>query len=175
MSTGADAKTMPGNVEFREGFDHTFGEQSDADRIERARSSRRGVFVSRCSNCDGVDLSGVTFRYDCPKCGGKDCKGSVDVSIAPPLESENAISAPIMVDRFMEGAVATDGTDIGSRRKRKDYMRATGAADRSDYGPGYGERVRAARERAVSESTKQTLAEVSRLDPRHLRKYMEEK
>lgn len=59
-----------------------------------------------------------------------------------------AIHAPIMVDRYMEGVRATDGTDIGSRRKRRDWMRVHGYADASDYGPDYGDRVRASRERA---------------------------
>lgn len=38
-----------------------------------------------------------------------------------------------MVDRFMEGERAPDGTDIGSRTKRRDYMRANGLADAGDY------------------------------------------
>lgn len=38
-----------------------------------------------------------------------------------------------MVDRFMEGDRAPDGTDIGSRAKRRDYMKAHGVADASDY------------------------------------------
>lgn len=41
--------------------------------------------------------------------------------------------AGIMVDRFMEGDRAPDGTDIGSRRKRKDWMRATDSVDYSDF------------------------------------------
>lgn len=38
-----------------------------------------------------------------------------------------------MVDRYMEGEHAPDGTDIGSRAKRRDYMRANGLADAGDY------------------------------------------
>lgn len=41
--------------------------------------------------------------------------------------------ALLMVDRHMEGERAPDGTDIGSRTKRRDYMRANGLADASDY------------------------------------------
>lgn len=41
--------------------------------------------------------------------------------------------ALFMVDRYMEGERAPDGTDIGSRTKRRDYMRANGLADASDY------------------------------------------
>ena len=88
---------------------------------------------------------------------------------------EAAKNAPLMIDRFMEGAQATDGTDIGSRRKRTEYMRRNGVADKSDYGPGYGERVRAARQREVAENTKRAVAEISRLDRRHLPKFIEEK
>ncbi len=39
----------------------------------------------------------------------------------------------IMVDRFMEGDRAQDGTDIGSRAKRRAYMQANGLADTSDF------------------------------------------
>lgn len=158
MSTGADAKTMPGTAELREGFDRAFGEQTDGQRIERARSSRRGVFVLRCANCDGVQFEPGTFLCGCANCGGKDCKGSVDITLAPPLAAENAVNAPIMVDRFMEGAVSTEGIDIGSRAKRREYMRATGVADKSDYGKGWNDRVRASREREVQKLTRETVA-----------------
>jgi hypothetical protein len=89
--------------------------------------------------------------------------------------TEQAISAPIMVDRFMEGSVATDGTDISSRRKREEYKRRTGVTDASDYKPGWTDRVRARNEAAASQSTQRTVAEVARMNPRHLRKYLEEK
>lgn len=39
----------------------------------------------------------------------------------------------IQCDRFMEGDRAPDGADIGSRNKRKDWMKATGSADYSDF------------------------------------------
>jgi hypothetical protein len=39
----------------------------------------------------------------------------------------------IMVDRFMEGDRAPDGSDIGSRRKRKDWMRATDSVEYDDF------------------------------------------
>jgi hypothetical protein len=57
-----------------------------------------------------------------------------------PLEvTEDFQSAPersgalVMVDRFMDGDRATDGTDIGSRAKRRDYMRVNGLAEVSDF------------------------------------------
>lgn len=46
---------------------------------------------------------------------------------------ERAVDAPIMVDRFYEGARATDGTDIGSRRKHRAYMREHGLTTADDY------------------------------------------
>lgn len=37
---------------------------------------------------------------------------------------------------------ATDGADISSRRKRREYMAATGVTDSSDFSPGWYERRR---------------------------------
>lgn len=48
-----------------------------------------------------------------------------------PPESKHG--AGIMVDRFMEGDRAPDGTDIGSRQKRKRWMAEAGVADYGDY------------------------------------------
>jgi hypothetical protein len=45
-----------------------------------------------------------------------------------------ALDAPIMVDRFYEGAKATDGTDIGSRRKHRAYMKEHGLTTADDFG-----------------------------------------
>lgn len=39
----------------------------------------------------------------------------------------------VMVDRFMEGDRAPDGTDISTRQKRKAWMAATGNADYDDF------------------------------------------
>lgn len=47
-------------------------------------------------------------------------------------------------DSYMDGVRTADGVDIGSRRKRRDYMRAAGVADASDY---TGEWAKAARRR----------------------------
>ena len=44
-----------------------------------------------------------------------------------------ALDAPVMVDRFMEGDRSPDGVDIGSRRKRKDWMRAADVVDHGDF------------------------------------------
>ncbi len=40
---------------------------------------------------------------------------------------------PVVTDLYMDGTRATDGTDIGSRRKRREYMQQNGLADASDY------------------------------------------
>ncbi len=53
-----------------------------------------------------------------------------------------ARSAPFMVDRYMEGASSVDGVDIGSRQKRRRFMRERGVADAGDFGPDYSERVK---------------------------------
>ena len=57
-----------------------------------------------------------------------------------------AINAPIIADRIHEGTVSPiDGTDIGSRRKRREHMRVHGVEDATDVSPEY--RARVARER----------------------------
>ena len=45
----------------------------------------------------------------------------------------SALSAPVMVDRFMEGVCTTEGIDIGSRRKRREYMKTNNLADADDF------------------------------------------
>jgi hypothetical protein len=47
--------------------------------------------------------------------------------------ASHADRQPLFTDRFMEGDRATDGTDIGSRSKRRDYMQANGLADVADF------------------------------------------
>lgn len=160
MSTGADAKTMPVTAAYEDGHERIFGPSPTvAVRTARAR------YVMRCSGCDGIELPPGARLYDCSRCGGKDCVASVDASIAPAL-AEEARSAPVMVDRFMEGAVSTEGVDIGSRQKRKDYMRATGATDKSDYRKDFGDRVRASGEREMQKLTRETVAQIAWTDPR---------
>jgi hypothetical protein len=38
-----------------------------------------------------------------------------------------------VTDLYMEGVRATDGTDIGSRKKRRAYMKANNLADADDF------------------------------------------
>lgn len=63
--------------------------------------------------------------------GGRPLETPVEVSedYVPP----DSDRAPVFTDRYMEGARATDGTDIGSRQKRRAYMQAHGLADADDY------------------------------------------
>lgn len=68
-----------------------------------------------------------------------------------------AKSAPIMVDRFMEGARATDGTDISNRTRRREYMRRMGITDTSDYNPDWGDRVKSASERKEDKSIRESV------------------
>jgi hypothetical protein len=58
------------------------------------------------------------------------------------VEGDVALNAPVLVDRFYENTAATDGTDIGSRRKHREYMKRTGLAPSSDFSPGWYERQR---------------------------------
>lgn len=53
-----------------------------------------------------------------------------------------ALNAPVLMDRFYENTAATDGTDIGSRRKHREYMKRTGLAPTSDFSPGWYEKQR---------------------------------
>lgn len=126
MSTGADSKTMPVTAAYKDGHERIFGPSAPV-----AERTSRKLYVSRCSACDGVKHE-TTLLFDCPRCKGKDCYGMVDASIAPPPQAE-ARYAPIMVDRFYEGVRATDGTDIGSRAKRREYMHVNGFADADDF------------------------------------------
>ena len=44
-----------------------------------------------------------------------------------------ARNAPIMAGRFYENTAATDGTDIGSRRKHREYMRQNNLTTADDF------------------------------------------
>jgi hypothetical protein len=69
---------------------------------------------------------------------------------------ERAIDAPIIADRIHEGTHFDDGQrvrNIGSRRKRREFLRETGLSERSDYGPGWRERTRGEHERQLDRKT----------------------
>ncbi|WFG54186.1 hypothetical protein Mx9_p79 [Myxococcus phage Mx9] len=54
------------------------------------------------------------------------------VEVTPDYQSVEE-RQPVYTDRYMEGDRATDGTDIGSRTKRRAYMQANGLADADDF------------------------------------------
>jgi spore coat protein CotF len=63
-----------------------------------------------------------------------------------------------MVDRWMEGTkTLDDGTDIGSRRKLKAYMREKGVTHMDDFSPQYLKKIRDDRDRANSKNIREGL------------------
>jgi hypothetical protein len=50
-----------------------------------------------------------------------------------PMDPPKALFAPVMVDRFYENTKATDGTDIGSRAKHREYMKRNNLAPADDF------------------------------------------
>jgi hypothetical protein len=48
-------------------------------------------------------------------------------------EHSRALDAPILMDRFYENTATTDGVDIGSRRKHREYMKRTGLTVSTDF------------------------------------------
>lgn len=59
--------------------------------------------------------------------GGVDC-----IEVTPDYQS-TAERMPVFTDRHLEGQRASDGTDIGSRGKRKEWMQRNGLADAADF------------------------------------------
>jgi hypothetical protein len=96
------------------------------------------------------------------------------VSVDEYVPQTRALDAPIMVDRFMEGASTIDGQDIGSRAKRREYMRRNGVADASDVSSKWVQGRREEKERRASEITRKTVAELSNVDTRNLRNAVEQ-
>jgi hypothetical protein len=72
--------------------------------------------------------------------------------------TETDVHTQISTDRHYENIAATDGTDIGSRRKRAEYMKRHNLADASDFSETW--------KRAAAEREKYLKAEVV---PRSLR------
>lgn len=66
------------------------------------------------------------------------------VEVGEDFQSTLGLSAPA-TDSYMDGVRATDGTDIGSRNKRRAYMKAHGLADADDF---KGDWAKAAEKRA---------------------------
>ena len=87
------------------------------------------------------------YRPGHPRASPNGFVSQEDMGWEPPKEAQHA---PILMDRFYENTQATDGTDIGSRRKHREYMKARGLASSSDFSPQYYERVR--KEQAMSDA-----------------------
>ena len=60
-------------------------------------------------------------------------RGFVNANELGEETSSVALNAPILSGRFYENVSATDGTDIGSRKKHREYMKAHGLTIASDY------------------------------------------
>lgn len=73
-----------------------------------------------------------------------------------------AIDAPIITDRWYEGARTLDGDDIGSRRKREEYMRSRGYTDGNDVVNTDLGRLRAEQGRAEKQARRATVEEMYR-------------
>lgn len=83
------------------------------------------------------------------------------------IAPEIALTAPVMVDRFYENTVAIDGkTDIGSRKKYREYLKRTGFAHSSDFSPEFCEKQRKAKDAESSKRTRETVARIAYTDPR---------
>jgi hypothetical protein len=121
VSTCADAKTTPVTPEYASNHERIFGE----------RSARHGTYVMRCSACDGVTHPEGARLYRCGRCGA-DTYGALLASEAPAFNAPPT-TVPVVTDRHYEGIAATDGTDIGSRVKRREYMRRNALADADDF------------------------------------------
>ena len=80
------------------------------------------------------------------------------VSAEDYVPPEHATNAPILAGRFYENTSATDGTDIGSRTKHREYMKAHGLTTADDFGPGYYSRIKKEREAEAKKSRRETIA-----------------
>ena len=56
----------------------------------------------------------------------------VAIEVNPDYE-RYAERTPVSTDLYMDGTRSTDGVDIGSRAKRRQYMAARGLADADDF------------------------------------------
>jgi hypothetical protein len=70
------------------------------------------------------------YRPGHPKASKNGFVAEVDLDSQP---ESLALHAPINSGRFYENTAATDGTDIGSRRRHREYMKSRGLAMESDF------------------------------------------
>lgn len=66
---------------------------------------------------------------------------------------------PLRVDiSYMDGLAAQDGSDISSKRKRREYMRAHGVTDASDYSDEFRNKEKAAQKRSDAKARREAVA-----------------
>jgi hypothetical protein len=94
------------------------------------------------------------YRPGHPKASANGFVSEADIGWEPPVEAKNA---PIMVDRFYENTKATDGADIGSRRKHKEYMKAHNVTNSGDFSPEWYANKRKEYEREYAKERRETL------------------
>jgi hypothetical protein len=71
--------------------------------------------------------------------------------------------AQTVTEELVHGKIATaDGVDISSRKKRRDYMRAAGVVDSSDYSPEWREKKKKEIERTKDEGRRSDIVETYR-------------
>lgn len=74
-----------------------------------------------------VHRPGHPKANDCGMVNVADLGADDEPSAAPPS------GTTLMADRWREGSRATDGTDIGSRAKEREYMQRNGLAHAADF------------------------------------------
>lgn len=77
------------------------------------------------------------YRPGHPKASANGFVSQEDMGWEPDALAKNA---PIMMDRHYENMAATDGTDIGSRRKHREYMKTHNLTVAEDFSPQFYER-----------------------------------
>jgi hypothetical protein len=77
--------------------------------------------------------------------------------------TERAANAPIIADRIHEGTVSPiDGSDIGSRRKRREHMKAHGVEDATDASPAWREGIKKQQEREDNQKRRAAMESAAR-------------
>ncbi|HYF00699.1 MAG TPA: hypothetical protein VEJ18_17390 [Planctomycetota bacterium] len=87
-------------------------------------------------------------------------RGFVDVRDLGDDFEETPGRVPVVTDRHYEGIRATDGTDIGSRKKRRAWMKRHGYADTSDYSDSWREKRARSAELAETKALRETVARI---------------
>ena len=85
-------------------------------------------------------------------------RGFVEIGLVQPDEPKVALFAPIMMDRFYENTKATDGTDIGSRRKHRAYMKEKGLAPADDFSDAWRQKEKRNEELRDQKERRETIA-----------------